>query len=344
MRFFNFGVCAFPLNGGRLKVGVVGFGKMGMLHAGILNALPEVELGAVCEKNGLIRKFLKKILKVPVVDDVVKLSGMDLDAVYVTTPISAHFGVVKSLYEFGVTSNIFVEKTLASSFEEARKICELAKKFGGVNMVGYMRRFSVLFMKAKDLLDSGAIGEPLWFKAYAYSSDFFGVEGDSKVCAPQIGVVRDLGCHAIDLALWFFGGFKVENAEFKSVLGDGSVDSARFEVKASNGVAGEFSVSRCMDGYRMPEVGIMIQGSKGCLSVNDDTLELNFGNGSSRKWFRHDIGDNVAFWLGSPEYYREDEYFVRAVLNGGKAEPCFETAARVDGLIDEVLARAGRRE
>jgi len=332
------------LNAGKLKVGVIGFGKMGMLHAGILNALPEVELGAVCEKSGLIRKFLRKILKVPVVDDVAKLSGMDLDAVYVTTTITAHFCVIKSLYEFGVTSNIFVEKTLASNFEEARKICELAKKFGGVNMVGYMRRFSVPFIKAKDLLDSGTIGEPLWFKAYAYSSDFFGVEGDSKVCAPQIGVVKDLGCHAIDLALWLFGDFKVENAELKSVLSDGSMDSARFEVRASSGVTGEFSVSWCVDGYRIPEVGFTIQGSKGYLSVNDDMLELNFGNGSLRKWFKHDIGDNVAFWLGSPEYCRENECFVRAVLNGGKAEPSFETAAKVDGLIDEVLDRAGRRE
>ena len=39
----------------KLKVAVVGFGKMGILHAGILNALPKVQLVAVCEKSGLIR-------------------------------------------------------------------------------------------------------------------------------------------------------------------------------------------------------------------------------------------------------------------------------------------------
>ncbi|MEM2338375.1 MAG: Gfo/Idh/MocA family oxidoreductase, partial [Candidatus Bathyarchaeia archaeon] len=86
-----------------LRVAVVGFGKMGMLHAGILNVLPKVKLVAICEKNGLIRKFLKKAVKnVQVVDCVEKLSGLDLDAVYVTTPIASHFPVVKGLYEGGV--------------------------------------------------------------------------------------------------------------------------------------------------------------------------------------------------------------------------------------------------
>jgi predicted dehydrogenase len=334
----------FELNADKLRIAVIGFGKMGMLHAGILNVLPKVQLVAVCERNSLIRKVLKKILKsVCIADDVEKLSPLNLDAVYVTTPIGSHFPVVQKVYESNIARNVFVEKTLASNFDEARRLCEYAQKLGGVNMVGYMRRFCVTFMKARELLDQGVIGEPTSFKAYAYSSDFFGINKNSKVQTPKIDVLRDLGCHALDLALWFFGDLKVENAKLESVINDGSMDSAQFEVKASKGVAGEFNVSWCVDGHRMPEVGFTIQGSKGCLSVNDDMLELNLENGSSHKWFRHNIGDNVAFWLGNPEYYREDECFVRAVLNGGKAEPCFETAAKVDGLIDEVLARADRR-
>ena len=126
----------FKLSNKKLRIGVVGFGKMGMLHAGIVNALSEAQLVAVCEKNGLIRKFLRKILKdVSVVEDVEKLCQMDLDAVYVTTPISSHFPVVKSLYESKVAYNLFVEKTLASNFKEAKEIYELARRFGGVNMV-----------------------------------------------------------------------------------------------------------------------------------------------------------------------------------------------------------------
>jgi len=324
-----------------LKIAVVGFGKMGMLHAGILNALPEARLVAVCEKSRLIRRFLGKILRdVSVVDSVEKLSDIDLDAVYVTTPINSHFSVVKSLYEGKITRNLFVEKTLASNFKEAEELCKLARKFGGVNMVGYMRRFSVLFMKAKDLLNEGAIGEPISFKAYAYSSDFFGFKENSKVRVPQVGVVRDLGCHAIDLALWFFGDFKVEEAKTESIVNDDSVDSAYFKVKGSNGLVGEFNASWCVDGYRMPEVGFIIEGSKGRLSVNDDKLTLTLNNEKRQRWFRHDLGDQVDFWLGSPEYYREDKCFVEAVASSETAEPRFETAAKVDDVIDEVLARA----
>ena len=331
----------FKLGAQKLRIGVVGFGKMGMLHAGIVNALPEAQLVAVCEKNGLIRKFLGKILKdVSVVDDVKKLFCMDLDAVYVTTPIVSHFSVVRSLYESEVSRNLFVEKTLASSFKQAKELCKLARRFGGFNMVGYMRRFSVSFMKAKDLLDQGVIGEPISFKAYAYSSDFFGVKKNSKVYTPQVGVIRDLGCHALDLALWFFGDLKIEDAELECVVSDGSVDSAKFSAKAFNGVLGEFSVSRCVDGYRIPEVGFIVEGSKGSLCVNDDELTINLKNEVKRKWFRHDLGEHVGFWLGSPEYYREDKRFIEAVLRGETAEPCFESAAKVDRLIDKILAGA----
>ncbi|MEM2889687.1 MAG: Gfo/Idh/MocA family oxidoreductase, partial [Candidatus Bathyarchaeia archaeon] len=272
----------------KLKIAIVGFGKMGVLHAGILNVLPGVKLAAICEKSGLIRRFLKRVFRdVDVVDCVEKLSRLDLDAVYVTTPIVSHFPVVKSLYESGIARNLFVEKTLASNFDEARELCELARKFGGVNMVGYMRRFSVTFKKAKDLLDEGVIGKPVSFRAYAYSSDFFGLERNSKAQTPKVGVVRDLGCHALDLALWFFGDFRVEDAKIESVVNDGSMDSAYFRVKAPSGVVGDFSGSWCVDGYRMPEVGFLIEGSEGSLSVNDDELAISLKDGRKQKWFRH---------------------------------------------------------
>jgi len=328
-----------------LRVAVVGFGKMGMLHAGILNVLPKVKLVAICEKNGLIRKFLKKAVRnVQVVDDVEALSRLDLDAVYVTTPTEAHFPVVQSVYEKKVASNIFVEKPLASNFEEAKKLCSLAMKAGGVTMVGYLRRFYATFMRAKELLDRCVIGEPSTFRAYAYSSDFFGVNGNPKVKTPKTGVIRDLGCYALDLALWFFEDLQIADAKVESVVNDGSIDSARFRARASSGVIGEFDVSWCVEGYRMPEVGFFIEGSKGCLSVNDDELTISLKDGIKQKWFRHDLGDNVGFWLGLPEYYREDKSFVEAVLCGEPVEPCFETAAKVDRLMDEISAKAGRVE
>jgi scyllo-inositol 2-dehydrogenase (NADP+) len=180
----------------------------------------------------------------------------------VTTPIASHFAIVKDVYDLGVASNVFVEKPLASNYDEAEELCGLARRLGGVNMVGYMRRFSVTFKKAKELLNQGVIGEPASFSAYAYSSDFFGIDKNSKFHTPKVGVLRDLGCHAIDLALWFFGDFKVKNAKIDSLFGEGSEDSVFFEVE-NDGVGGKFDVSWCVDGYRMPEVGFTVEGSRG---------------------------------------------------------------------------------
>jgi len=325
----------------KLRVAVVGFGKMGILHAGILNVLPKVQLVAVCEKSGLIRRFMKNLFRdVSVVDDVGKLSDLGLDAVYVTTPISCHFAVVKSIYNLKVASSVFVEKPLASNYGEARELCDLALKFGDVNMVGYMRRFSVTFRKAKELLDQGVIGEPVSFSAYAYSSDFFGVDKNSKIGTPKVGVLRDLGCHAMDLALWFFGNSKVKKAKIDSLFGKGSEDSAFFEVETECGVRGKFDVSWCVDGYRVPEVGFTVDGSNGVMRVNDDVLELNLNGGEKFRWFRHDLGDGVGFWLGAPEYYREDECFVKSLIDGKNFEPDFFSSAKVDLVIDEIKAEA----
>lgn len=322
----------------RLKVAVIGLGKMGILHAGILNVLPDVQLTALCDKSSMLLKFSKKVFTgVRIVNDVEKLHGLDLDVVYLTTPIFSHSIVAKNIYLREIARNLFVEKTLASSYDEAKELCELAQSSGGINMVGYMKRFAVTFKKAKDLLTRGTLGEVISFDAYAYSSDFLGSKKSSSVS--RGGALRDLGCHAVDLALWFFGDLQVDSV--KPLSERDSEDSVYFRVKKSNGLEGEFSVSRCMENYRLPEVGLLIRGSKGVMRVNDDKVDLKLDDGKSFTWYRHDLDDNVFFWLGAPEYFREDEYFVKSVLGGRDVEPGFYTASRVDYIIDQVRYRAG---
>jgi len=315
---------------------------MGLLHSCILNVLPSVRLVAMCEKSSITRRFLKKVFNdVQMIDGVEKLAGLDLDAVYVTTPIPSHFSVAKALYECKVTQNVFVEKTLAWSYEEAKELCDLAHSLGIINMVGYLRRFCVTFRKAKDLLSRNAVGGVSSFKAFAYSSDFLKTMRGSRAPISRGGVLRDLGCHAIDLALWFIGELQVSSAKLKSLTASGAEDSVFFRVKNSSGLEGEFCVSWNMRNYRMPEVGLSITGSQGVIEVNDDRVELRLNNGKSSILYRHALNDNVPFWLGLPEYYREDLHFVKSVLDGSNAEPSFYAASKVDEIIDQVERRAG---
>lgn len=319
-----------------LKVGVVGLGKMGLVHAGVLSVLPNVEVAGLCEKSRLLRRFLRKIFcDVPVVGDVREFSGLDLDAVYVTTPIPSHFAVVEAVCRGKIAGSLFVEKTLAGSYGEAEELYRLAQGLRGVSMVGYLRRFGVTFGKAKNLLGENAIGKLSSFSAYAYSSDFLGEGLQSDSCRGSM--LRDLGCHAVDLALWFFHDLRVKSAEVTSV--DGCRDSLHFGAESSGGLEAEFDVSRCREGYRMAEVGFLIRGSKGVLETNDDRVKLRLKTGGSYTWFRHDLEDNVPFWLGLPEYYREDLYFVKSVLKRDRAEPSFYDGCKVDKIIEDVEQR-----
>ena len=326
-----------------LKVAVVGLGKMGLLHAGILNTLHGVELAAVCDKSGLIRRFFKKLFgKVQVVDDLEKLSDLGLDVVYVTTPIPSHFPVTRVIYSRRIGRNVFVEKTLASSYDEAEDMCRLAQYSEGASMVGYMKRFAVTFKKAKELLDHGALGDVNSFDAYGYSSDFLDVERDSRASVSRGGVIADLGSHIIDLALWFFGDLEVHSVKLEPMKKTGFEDSAYFKVKNSKNLKGSFDISWRKEGYRLPESGLLVRGSEGIMKANDDKVELELANGKSSRWRKHDLNDSAGFLLGAPEYFREDEYFIKSVSSGEKVEPSFTTASKVDWIIAQVKIKAGQ--
>ena len=319
----------------KLNVAVIGAGKMGLVHASILSTLPEVELIALCDKSALICKLLAGMLgKNRVFTDLETVLDLDLDVIYVTTPIPSHYSVIKELYSRRKSVNVFVEKTLASNYGDSLKLCELAFASKTANMVGYMKRFAVTFQKARDLLNEDEIGEVSSFGAHAYSSDFFGVKEVSKTSSSRGGVLSDLGSHVIDLALWLFGDFVVQ-----SIGQTGTIDiqnTVNFKVRNNDQVEGAFDISWCKEGYHVPEFGITIQGSKGKIKVDDDVVELEISSGGSFRWHRPDLNDNVGFLLGAPEYYREDDYFVKSVLKGVGAEIDFSRASKVDCIIGKV--------
>lgn len=325
------------LDNNTLRVAVIGLGKMGLLHTSILNVMPNVEVVGLVEKSTILTMLFKKIFAPTgaiVVNDFEALSEMGLDAVYVTTPISSHSHIIGDLFKQQITKNIFVEKTLASDYAHARELCGLARNCGSITMVGYMKRFSVVFGKAKELLNQKALGKPQSFRAYAYSSDFpIGVK--SKSSSSRGGALRDIGCHVIDLALWLFG-----DLDFCDLVSprDGFLpkSSVSFAVKNSSGLTGHFDVSQAMLNYRMPEFGLSIDCANGKLQVNDDRVVLVRPEANVEKWYRTNLNDNVSFFLGETEYFREDQLFVDSLLNKRKCEPDFNTAAKVDYLIDQV--------
>jgi predicted dehydrogenase len=329
------------LNTKELKVAVIGLGKMGLMHACLLNVLPSVRLSALCDKSWLIRTIAKRILPgCFLTDSLDRLTELDLDAVYVLTPIPSHYHIVKEIYAKNIASNLFVEKTLASNYSQSEELCRLSHDHNGVNMVGYMKRFAVTYNQAKKLLGEQVLGELSSFDAYAFSSDFASVPEGSSGSRARGGVLEDLGSHVADLALWFFGDLAVTSARVGSRTAEVSEDSVDFEVTSANGLRGRFEVSWCKSGYRMPEFGLAIRGANGMLVVNDDEVRLELTHAEPRRFFRQDLDDSVGFLLGGSEYFREDERFVDSVASGDNPESDFKSAMKVDSLLDQVRCKA----
>jgi len=328
---------------GKLRIGVVGLGKMGVMHSCLLSTFPNVEVAALCDKSRLMRTVAKRAFqKAVVTGDLQKFAGLDLDAVYVLTPIPSHYFIIKELYAKGIAKNVFVEKTLSQTYSKSQELSEFSEKTGGANMVGYMKRFGVAFNQVKALLDKQVLGELRSFEGYAFSSDFADVPDGSTVSAGRGGVVEDLGSHIVDLALWLFGDLNVTSAKVNSRIAPTSEDDISFSVVGQDGLEGRFDVSWRRSGYRMPEFGLRIQGTKGAVYANDDEVRLELSGSPPKSWYRLDMNDNVGYFLGGAEYWRENKHFLECVSSGLTPESNFKSALKVDQLLDQVRRQISR--
>src|SRR5690606_28155289 len=79
------------------------------------------------------------------------------DAVIISTPDRLHFGPCMKALEMGY--DILLEKPIAPSIKECKEILELAKKKGRIVAVCHVLRYAPYFVKMKELVDKGAIGE-----------------------------------------------------------------------------------------------------------------------------------------------------------------------------------------
>jgi len=312
---------------------------MGLLHSSILNATPDVKVVAACEKSNLVRRFGSHAFKdITIVEQVHQLATFSLDCIFVTTPPSSHLPVVREIYSQGLARGIFVEKPLATSFEEAKELCDLARLHGGLNVVGYHKRFSLIFEQAAKVISNGVLGEITKFGGHAYSSDFVGAESSPNMSWARGGVLRDLGCHVIDTALWIFGDLQtIPESDKSNNLPESPALEMGFGLAIPNGVRGQFEVSSVKEEYRLPQIQLFAEGTKGKMLVDDDRLQLS--GETSGSWHRHDFDDQAHFLLGDPEYSREDRSFINSFLSGEPGVPSFENGAKVEQIIDEIQGR-----
>lgn len=138
-----------------VRVGILGAGFIGRVHALDLRADPRVELVAVADAVPQAAQRLADEVKTKPLPSLEALLDAGVNAVYVCTPNTHHVEPV--LRALGAGVHVFSEKPMATSLQGAWKIREATKRARGVYQLGFNRRFANVYRFAKLLIEQGRI-------------------------------------------------------------------------------------------------------------------------------------------------------------------------------------------
>jgi predicted dehydrogenase len=177
----------------RVTLGFIGTGRMG--RGNLRHALDtgRTEVVALCDVYEPNLRRAVEALDDPVdtyVDFRRILDRKDIDAVVVSSPDHWHAAHTVLACEAG--KDVFVEKPLATTVAEGRKMVEVARRTGRVVQVGTMQRSAEHFQRAVDIVRSGALGKVSFVRCWNASNEYpdgFGNPADSK---PPAGLDWDL--------------------------------------------------------------------------------------------------------------------------------------------------------
>lgn len=327
-----------------LKVGVIGIGKMGLLHAGIFNSLEGSILSSIAEKNKIIRTGFKKYLHdVNIYENYeVMLDKEDLDIVVITTPVFLH----KMMIEYAMERNlhIFIEKPMVMNKIECNKL--LNKKFENISLVGYCRRFMDTYNLAKKLFETLELGKVHCFYSHLFVSQVFKPQNGWQY-KPEMsggGVLMDLGSHALDLFHYLFGDIDTVLAFGKPVFSKEVEDFTSINLKFKNGVLGSLQLSWSVKNYRLPELMIKSYLDYGVITVTEKYIDIyskkesnNFKKGSNI-FYKQNLAKDIPINIGGYEYTAEDLHFLNCIINKSKSICDFKEGSKVHFVIDKIYS------
>ncbi len=147
------------------------------------------------------------------------LKSEELDAVSICTPNYLHAPMALAALDGGL--HVFCEKPMTKTLEEARKVRHAARESGTAFMVGFTHRFLKGNVRARKLLDDGAIGEPFMLRVrFAHGGPYPGWAKGPWFYSPREaggGALLDMGIHAMDLARFYVGEVATVVAELKTL-------------------------------------------------------------------------------------------------------------------------------
>jgi predicted dehydrogenase len=215
-----------------LKVGLIGLGRMGQNHLRVLTMLKGVELVFVADADAALAKRLGEVHGVPGVSDPAGVLSA-AEAVVICTPTVTHADYIRMAAS--KVRHLFVEKPLADTLAEARKVTEFVEREGLTLQVGFIERFNPAVQGLKSVIDKAA---------RVISIDF---TRTNKLSAriTDVDVVTDLMIHDIDLALYLNGPARSVAAH--GFAHDRMIDFASALITHENGRFSRIQASRITD-------------------------------------------------------------------------------------------------
>ena len=268
----------------KVKFAVVGVGGLGMGHIrGIKLNSDIAELVCVCDNVEEIAKRVGTQFGVPYYLDfyeMIKVGGFD--CVILVTPDQIHREHAVAALEAGY--HVLCEKPLAQTVEDCEAMVAAAKKAGKKFMTGQVCRKAPGFMKAKELVDAGEIGELFFVESeYAHDYQFLGKAWRWDPVNLRYSIIGG-GCHAIDLLRWIAGDpEKVMALANRKVLKDWPVDDCTIAImQFPNNVVGKIF---CGIGVKRDyTMRTCLYGTKGTIICDNTSPEITI--------YRHAITDN----------------------------------------------------
>lgn len=222
-----------------IRAGLIGLGRFGRLHASILDSLAQVELAAVCD---IVPDRVEAVAARYGVPDAYAqpadlLSDPALDCVFIATDEEHHARLALSAVE--AKKHVFVEKPLAKSYADGKRVVDAADAAGVYLQVGYILRFEARHALLKGQIQRGEFGDlatirckrnpsKAWFLAYGHKRH----------------PVFRTSTHDIDLCLWYTQS-ECERvyAAHRSMLGLENPDTCVALLQFANGTVGFIETS-----------------------------------------------------------------------------------------------------
>lgn len=334
-----------------LKAGIIGLGKMGISHAAILGANPDVNFVAVCDTSSLVLDVFKKYTKQNTYNDYIKMLDKEqLDFVLVATPTKFHYPIVKYALEKNI--NVFCEKPFSLNSSQGNELNEIANKKSLINQVGYHNHFIGTFRELKRLLKENVIGDIVHFTGEAYGPVVTKEKGGTWRSNPDEGggCTSDYAAHVINLIQEIIGRpVQINGTLLKSIYSKGVDDAVYSLITLENNISGVLLVNWSDDTYRKMSTSLTIEGKKGKIVCDATEIkiymkEVNQKEKLDKGWTTKYITEfaiPVNFYLRGEEYSAQIEYFVNNVKNKKKgAYNTFEQALYTDRVIEMIMDNA----